>query len=639
MPFPLGETTLHRNDSRDGWPVDALPARVPQTFAPMPTPADADPPAAPPIHAEYEQRLAERRARATRAADTARRVSHARLAIFVAGAVTLGLVVGAELLPARVLWVPALGFLALVIWHDRLLRRHDAAERAAVWYDDGLARLDARFAGRGASGERFRDAEHPYAEDLDLFGVGSLFELLCRARTRAGEAVLAHWLRTPATPETVTARQQAIRELRDAVDLREELSLAGERVAAGLHAGALAAWGQSAPPRPRPLLRVVALLLALATVALVGLLLLGWPVLIPWLFVLSMAAGFAAAVRGRVQRVLRETDAPARDLALLAELVSILERSEFRAPRLVALREQLRAEGESASHAIARLERLSQLLDARRNQFFAPIGAALLFTTQVAFAIDTWRARHGPALPHWIAAVAEFEALASFACHAYEHPEDCWPVLVAGAPLLEVRAAGHPLLPRSRCVRNDVRLDDHQRVLVVSGSNMSGKSTLLRTLGTNAVLALAGGPVRAQAMRLSPLAIGASIRVGDSLQEGHSRFYSEIRRLRQIVDLTAGEQPVLFLLDEVLHGTNSHDRRIGAEAVVRSLVARGAIGLVTTHDLALAKLADGPELRATNVHFEDTLIDGRMHFDYKMQAGVVTRSNAIELMRAVGLEV
>jgi hypothetical protein len=606
----------------------------------MPTPAVLDTPAAStPVQRDYEQRRADRRARADHAGRAARRVSHARLLVFLLGVVLAGIVFGTEYLPGAVLWPPVLGFLALVIWHDLLLRRHDAADRAAIWYDDGLARLDARFAGRGSGGERFRDAEHPYADDLDLFGVGSLFELLCRARTKAGEAILAGWLCAPAAPDTLRARQQAVAELRDAVELREELALAGERVAAGLHADALAAWGQAAPPAPGTLLRAAALGLAVASTVLFAALFWGLPTLIPWLFVLALAAGLAGSVRGRVRRVLRETDAPARDLDLLGELVSILERAELQAPRLVELRDRLRTEGETASRAIARLERLAQLLDARRNQIFAPIGAALLFTTQVAFAIDSWRARHGSALQRWIEAVAELEALASLACHAYEHPADAWPVLVPGAPLLDARDAGHPLLPESRSVRNDVQLDETRRVLVVSGSNMSGKSTLLRTVGSNVVLALAGAPVRARMLRLSPLVLGASIRVGDSLQEGHSRFYSEIRRLRQIVDLTAGEQPVLFLLDEVLHGTNSHDRRIGAEAVVRSLVARGAIGLVTTHDLALAKLAEAPALYAANVHFEDTLIDGRMHFDYRMQPGVVTRSNAIELMRAVGLEV
>lgn len=593
-----------------------------------------------PAQAEYERRRAVRSAEAARTGASARRVSNARLAVFVAGLALLWGVVGDGRLPAWTLGAPALAFAALVVRHDRLLHRRRSAERAAAWYDDGLARLDARFAGRGSAGERFRDPHHPYAGDLDLFGAGSLFELLCRARTTAGEDVLASWLLAPSSPEAIRARQAAATELRDALDLREELALAGERVAAGLHAEALAAWGDAPPPPPPPALRAAALGLALASLAGLAGLALGAPLLVPWLVVLATAAGFAARVRGRVRRVLREIDTVVRDLGLLAELLAILERAELGAPRLVALRAAVSAEdGRPPAKAIARLALLAQLLDARRNQLFAPIGAALLFTTQVAFAVDAWRARHGPALRRWIEAVGELEALASLAGQAYEHPADAWPELLEGPPCLEARALGHALLAEARCVRNDLRLDGARRVLVVSGSNMSGKSTLLRSVGTNAVLALAGAPVRAAALRLTPCAIGASIQVHDSLQEGHSRFYAEIRRLRRIVDATEGALPVLFLLDEVLHGTNSHDRRIGAEAVVRSLVARGAIGLVTTHDLALARLADAPELCAANVHFEDRLVDGRMHFDYRMQPGVVTRSNAIELMRAVGLDV
>jgi DNA mismatch repair ATPase MutS len=188
-------------------------------------------------------------------------------------------------------------------------------------------------------------------------------------------------------------------------------------------------------------------------------------------------------------------------------------------------------------------------------------------------------------------------------------------------------------------VRNDVTIGGELRVLVVSGSNMSGKSTLLRTIGVNTVLALAGATVRARRLRLSPLTTGASIRVQDSLRAGESRFYAEITRLRQIMDTAAGNRPVLFLIDEFLHGTNSHDRRIGAEAIVRGLVERGAIGLITTHDLALAHIADALGPAGVNVHFEDHLENGRMTFDYRMRPGVVQKSNAIELMRSIGLEV
>jgi DNA mismatch repair ATPase MutS len=188
-------------------------------------------------------------------------------------------------------------------------------------------------------------------------------------------------------------------------------------------------------------------------------------------------------------------------------------------------------------------------------------------------------------------------------------------------------------------VRNDLRLGPEHRLMIVSGSNMSGKSTWLRTIGTNAVLAFAGAPVRAHRMAISPLAMGSSLRILDSLQSGESKFYAEISRIGQIVTRAAGQPPLLFLLDEILNGTNSHDRRIGAEAIVRSLVERGGIGLVTTHDLALARIAEELAPLASNVHFEDQLVDGEMRFDYRLRPGVVARSNALALMRAVGLEV
>jgi DNA mismatch repair ATPase MutS len=198
-------------------------------------------------------------------------------------------------------------------------------------------------------------------------------------------------------------------------------------------------------------------------------------------------------------------------------------------------------------------------------------------------------------------------------------------------------AIRHPLL--ARAVANDVALGgDAPHVLLVSGSNMSGKSTYLRTVGTNVVLALAGAPVRARRLALTPLRVGATLRIQDSLQAGKSRFYAEITRLKELADLAEGDLPLLFLLDEILHGTNSHDRRIGAEAIVRGLVARGAIGLVTTHDLALTELAGGGALLA-NAHFEDQVRDGEIAFDYTLRPGVVTHSNAIALMRAVGLRV
>ena len=264
--------------------------------------------------------------------------------------------------------------------------------------------------------------------------------------------------------------------------------------------------------------------------------------------------------------------------------------------------------------------------------------AQMAVPTQLALAVEAWRRRTGPALGRWLTVIGDTEALAALATFAYENPAFPFPEVLAEGPVLDGQGLGHPLLPRAGCVTNDLTLNPKLRLLVVSGSNMSGKSTFLRTVGVNAVLAQAGAPVRARRLRLSPVEIGASIRIQDSLQAGVSRFYAEITRLGVIMR-HAGEGPVLFLIDELLHGTNSHDRRIGAEAVVRGLVERGAIGLVTTHDLALAHVADALGARGANVHFQDVLEDGQIRFDYRMRPGVVQKSNALELMRSIGLDV
>jgi DNA mismatch repair ATPase MutS len=231
------------------------------------------------------------------------------------------------------------------------------------------------------------------------------------------------------------------------------------------------------------------------------------------------------------------------------------------------------------------------------------------------------------------------EALLSIAAYSYEHPDDVFPEFVEGMPTFHAEELGHPLIPVAKCVRNTVSISGETRALLISGSNMSGKSTLMRSVGINTVLAMAGAPVRAQCLRLTPLRVGASILVNDSLQEGSSRFYAEITRLRHICDLAEQHPPVLFLLDELLQGTNSKDRLIGAEAVVRELIGSGAIGIVSTHDLALTDMQHSGESRLQNMHLQDKIEDGRMTFDFKLRPGVVTKSNGVELMRLIGLKV
>jgi hypothetical protein len=587
---------------------------------------------------EYARRLEARRAEAARAARFDERIADLRLVVF-----GLGLVVGLLILQVLIspwwLLVPVATFVALVAWNGRVARARRRAERVAAYYQAGLERLDETWAGKGASGSRFLDESHPYAADLDLFGTGSLFERLCTARTSTGQATLASWLRAPAPPEAVRERQEAIEELRHRIDLREDLARLGEEVLSAADPAELAAWGADVPILPDGPARWAAATLATLTLSA----LLAWPLGAgPWPFVaMTLVEGaFALHYRERVRRVVSSIDRHAAELGLLSELLSRLEGETWEAPLLRRLRAALDTEGLPPSRQIAKLARLVQWLESKQNQIFLLPAALMLWSTQFAFAIESWRTHAGRAIGRWLAALGEIEALCSLATYAFENPSDPFPTLEEDGPAhLEGEGLGHPLIPRGRCVRNDVALTEELRVLIVSGSNMSGKSTLLRTVGVNAVLAQAGAPVRASRLRLSPLAIGATLRVQDSLQAGRSRFFAEITRVRQLVDIARGTPPLLFLLDEVFNGTNSHDRRLGAEAVVRSLVDLGAIGLVTTHDLALADIADRLAPRAANVHFEDRLEDGEMTFDYTMRPGVVRNSNALALMRAVGLNV
>jgi hypothetical protein len=410
-------------------------------------------------------------------------------------------------------------------------------------------------------------------------------------------------------------------------------------VRAGVNTEALVTWAAQPRELRHAWLRAIAVVLTAAAVATAAYWTLsGDPG--PFIAVAVLEILFSVPQRARVRRALHAAEGPARDLDVLAHVLERLEREPVRAPRLAQLRAELDTAGVPASAAIRRLHRLVELHDWQHNQFFAPLAAALLWGTHLAWAIERWRARHGAHVGTWLRVVGDFEALSSLSAYRFEHPADAWAELVEEtAATFDGRALGHPLLPAARMVRNDVRLAGDTRLLVVSGSNMSGKSTLLRTVGINAVLALAGAPVRAAALRLTPLAVGATLRIQDSLQEGRSRFYAEITRIRELADVARGPLPLLFLLDELLHGTNSHDRLVGASGVLRSLLDRGAVGLITTHDLALTAVAADLAPRAVNVHFEDRFEQGELLFDYRMHPGAVTRSNAIALMRAVGLDV
>ena len=541
---------------------------------------------------------------------------------------------------------PVLGFAGLAAYHSRILRARELAQRAVAFYEQGLARVEDRWAESPKmfpeTGERFQDAHHVYAADLDLFGKGSLFQLLSTARTRMGEDRLAAWLLSPGKLEEIRERHAAVCELRDQLDLREDLAVLGADVGVGVHPEALLKWAESANQMTKFWIRWLALVLATLAVfaALVWAI---WGTVAPFAVIVLMEVIVTYSLRKPIDEVLHGTEHAFRDLDLLSGVLARVEAHTFRAPPLKKLQGELLSNGTPSSQAIARLRTLVDLINSRHGVFVRILDAPVMYSVQLAFATERWRTAHGRRLRLWVDALAEMEALISLATYSFEHPADPFPEFSEGSASFAAEELCHPLVPAAVCVRNDVSIAGNTRVLLVSGSNMSGKSTLLRSIGLNVVLAMAGAPVRARHLRLTPLQVGASIRVNDSLQEGSSRFYAEIKRLRQIFDFAGGDPPLLFLLDELLQGTNSKDRRIGAEGIVRALVNRGAIGLVSTHDLALTDIGGTVEghLQSAlrNVHFQDELANGRMTFDYKLREGVVTKSNGLELMRSIGLDV
>jgi hypothetical protein len=536
------------------------------------------------------------------------------------------------------LLAPAAVFVVLAILHEKLLEKMRHRARAIRFYQDGLARLNDEWRGRGEAGERFLVDTHPYARDLDLFGAASLFQYLSTARTRAGEETLAQWLIHAALVDEIVARQGAVRDLAGRLQFRERLSSTGEDVRAGVDPEALAGWGAAKPVLTSGVTRTSATLLAvlwlLSIVAWVK-----WGSPVPLLLVSLLNFAYAHRLASRVEHAAIGIETAADDLRLLGRVLGLIELESFSDLKMAGLQAHLKRDGMAPSVAIRKLARLAELIESRHSLFLRPLDLVTFWSAQLVFLAERWQGKFGGELRPWIAAVGEVEALASLAAFAFEHPDYAFPQFADESPLYHAEGIAHPLLPAGNAVENDLQLDGGLQLMILSGPNMAGKSTFIRSIGVNAVLAQCGAPVRASRLTMSPLQVAASICILDSLSGGVSRFYAEIRRVKMIADLAQDGVPVLFLLDELLSGTNSHDRLIGTEFVLRDLVKHRAIGVVSTHDLALTRIPDAMVGRAFNAHFEDRLVDDALVFDYKLKPGVVQTSNALKLMRAIGLGV
>lgn len=569
------------------------------------------------------------------------RIGNIKLVVIVAGLVLAWYTLAEHGASSYWLIIPVAVYLALAIWHELTIRARTQAERAAAFYERGIARIEDRWSGSGSAGDQFRDKEHIYADDLDIFGHGGLFELLSSAQTPMGEERLAKWLTTASDVTEIRERQANVNDLREKLDFRESTALLGAGLSGTLNAQALRSWAEGSPQIASPPLRVAVIALGLLQVA----------AIVPWVMkglyapffiVLFINSGIYAWLRKRAEAAITGIGGNEDGLLIFSKILRQIESEPFASEKLADFQRELRKGPRTASQNIRKLAHIVNWIDARDSLLMKIIDLPLLYIAQIGISADFWRKQFGARVKLCIEAVAEFEALLSLSTYAYEHPGDPFPVFAADGKdevFLRGEDFGHPLIPAVRCVRNSVRLGDGTRVLLVSGSNMSGKSTLLRTVGVNLVLALAGAPVRAKSMELSPMALGTRIRSTDSLQEGRSNFYTEILRIRQIAALAEKGGPLLFLFDELLEGTNSHDRQIGSEALLEALLEKNAIGIVTTHDLALTRIPAATNGKIRNVHFEDQIVDGEMSFDYKLRDGIVPKSNALDLMRWIGLRV
>lgn len=540
-------------------------------------------------------------------------------------------------------------FCVLVRWQIVLGRSRRRADGLWRINDEAGRRLARRWDELPLRHRAQAESGHPFAQDLDLFGRASLLHLLEPFATAIGEQTARRWLLAPAAPETVCRRQAAVAELAPLLDLRQELTLRG--LLAGSSYPDLEpffAWAESAPQlaRRRVLLWAArispALLLLLALAQVTG--------LIPYpLWIVPAAVNLALSLTlGRgINRILAWTWEQAGAFHAYEGLFHVLAPARFESDELRRIQASLTGGGESAERSMRRLHRLLRFVAPSSAPAHALVQALSLWDVQLLALLERWQARDGAHARGWLAALGEVEALSALAGLAHDNPDWAFPALDTEADRLEARALGHPLLPAGARVANDVEVGPPGSFLLVTGSNMSGKSTLLRTIGVNVVLAGAGGPVCASALRLPPVALWTSMRLQDSLERGVSYFMAELKRLKQVVDAAracnaneAGEPRLLYLLDEILQGTNTAERQIAARRIVLYLVARGAIGAVSTHDLTLAGSVEMTAV-ARPIHFTETILESRegpgMAFDYRLRPGIATSTNALRLMQIVGL--
>lgn len=595
----------------------------------------------------YQTRAEQHRLVHDQLAKRSLRVSNLRGLSFVVfaggGALTLFGAAGLLGLATSVLGLAT--FIWLVVYHARVINRQELEQRWMQVNLDAAARVRSdAWHDLPNRGEAFRDTDHSYAEDLDLVGRGSLFQRLCTAQTRLGQTRLFEMLAAPAAPDEIAERQKTVRVLARQLEFRQHLEVLARGTQSRSRADPLAepsnlepflTWaeaGQHSSARWPVLAWVLPCTTGLAVLLAMLRVLPGWPVAV--LLVLHLTTILQA--RPHVRELLSALTRADGVVERSGPLFELLEANA----ELGWLQERLTSSNTRASVALNRLSRIGGWFELRHNGLVYPfVNLFVLWDVHCWLAFRRWQQKHGTQVRAWFGAFADVEALSSLACFAFDEPAASYAELVDDGPGFEAVGLGHPLIAAEQRVTNDVRALAPGFGLLVTGSNMSGKSTYLRAIGLAAVLGLAGGPVCAQRLRVRRVQLVTSMRISDSIASGVSHFYAELLKLKRVLSAAQGDEPVLFLLDEILHGTNSRERQIGARYILAELLRYGALGAVSTHDSGLCTLGGELATRLTQVHFRESVVNNQMTFDYRVYPGPVSEGNALRLMQRVGIPV
>lgn len=579
-----------------------------------------------------------------------RTLSLARLLLFLGGAVTLF----AGVYDGIATWaalggLALLGFVGAIVMHLRVLKQLEAANIRRDIHGRHLARLGRAWREFPGHGPEHILTGHAYGYDIDLTGPGSLLQRIDVAHTRKGKQTLVEFLSAAAPMEEALERQIAVRELACMHGFRQELEATALCASEGgkpASNAALDGSGFSAFAKMpvlfagKPWLAPLCFLLPPITISLLIGEQLGLVPPIAWVGTLTLQGVVMLSFQSAVSRAFNLATARQGTVEAFENMLRLVEHTDFQAPHLQNMKARLMVDAQPPSAKLAELRRWVSFGELRQQfLLWAVLNPLLLWDLHILRGMERWNRGAGRKTADWFVVLGEFEALAALATlHALE-PDTVFPTLLPSSEALSFTELAHPLLPQDARVRNSVALQGPGSALIVTGSNMAGKSTLLRAVGLNIALALAGGPVCAQAARVPYRRLRASMRAQDNLQEGASYFHAELSKLRSVVEDANGDPPLLFLLDELLRGTNEQARHLGAKAVLMHLLGRNGSGLVATHDIALAAHAPDDGQQLENVHFTDVMEAGEMRFDYRLRPGIVKSSNALQLLAMAGIDV